>query len=115
MQVLSGETDIALGALVDLIDYSFYMTPTFWQHESVYISRLPRQVVSYGNILLPYDNLTWGLCLLTLLIFATFFLCAHLALSSPGIGHLNLVKEERLPLNFLLFSFAKFCEPGFPI
>ena len=112
LKVLGGESELALGAIVNLIAFHFYMSPPFWQHAAVYFSRQPQPIVSYGNILLPFDTLVWSLAVGALFVFGTFFTCAYFVLNSPGIRYLGLVKKEHFPSNFFLFPVAKFTEPG---
>ncbi len=95
-----------------LIAYHFHISPPFWQHSSIYISRQPRPIVSYGNILLPFDLPTWILASVALFFLAIFFVIAHYVLNAPDLKYLCLVRKESSPTNFFLFTFAKFTEPG---
>ncbi len=111
-KLLTHEADLALAAIALLIHRYFDMSPTYWQTSTAYVSRQPLPVTSYGNITLPFSLEVWIASTATALALAVFFFAAHSTLGSEGLRHLGLVRAERFPSNFFIFSFAKVTEPG---
>ncbi len=103
---------MALAAIVALINFHFHMSSPFWQTNIVYISRQPKELVSYGNIILPFPPLIWAILALTLLCLALFLFLAHHTLGSKDLTYLSLVQTESSRLNIFLFTFVKVTEPG---
>ncbi len=79
-------------------------------HESgtIFMTRVPQRVLSLGNILRPFDTITWILTLALMLTLCVILLCTHRMYQALRPG---LVKPEPFKFNFFLYGMCKFTEP----
>ncbi len=128
-EVLTGRSDVTLGALLHLFNPFFSLGSYVMQHEARYISRYPRPIPSFYNILVPLSPGVWwnfvhkctcytrhlfffrSATLLSLLGFSLFFLLAHKVYQLEPLSHLNLAKNEPFVTNFFISTTAKITEP----
>ncbi len=109
-KVFDGESDFATGSVSLLFGSLFDLTASYETTEYSYASRLPRPVVTYGNVAKPFSALVWGLSAACLAMLSLFFTLAHKMYQSKHMSDLNLASLEESPLNFFLFTFAKLSE-----
>ena len=58
-EVLTGRSDVTLGAHLHLFNPFFSLGSYVMQHEARYISRYPRPIPSFYNILVPLSPGVW--------------------------------------------------------
>ncbi len=76
-KVFDGESDFATGSVSLLFGSLFDLTASYETTEYSYASRLPRPVVTYGNVAKPFSTLVWGLSAACLAVLSLFFTLAH--------------------------------------
>ncbi len=106
-----GGADYALGARDFVTNFRFDLIVQLNTINYLYVSRLPQEVVSYGNITYPFKWLVWVAALVSFLLFATFFHLAHNVYVSKDVVQFKLVLFESSPFNFYLYTFSKLTEP----
>ncbi len=72
------------------------------------MTRIPQRVLSLGNILRPFDTITWSLTLFVVLSLCLLLLCTHRIYLSVRP---QLVLPEESSSNFFIYGMCKITEP----
>lgn len=107
MKVLSGQEEINSGASIYLINLFFDMSIPVLHTDVLFMSRASRTVTAWGNISSPFDNITWIVIVILLIVFSLLFLLSHRIYAGLGCK----VKHEHSRFNFFMFTFCKVTEP----
>ncbi len=85
------------------------MTHPFLHTGLKYIAVAPREInLTVGNIVKPFNALTWAAVTCSLFLLCSFFLAAHSVYQRlEGIS----LRPEESKLNFYLYGFCKITEP----
>ena len=110
VEVARGEAFMTNGGLVPTIGRICDVGVPLLLAEDVFVSRNPLPVDAYWNLLEPFSPGVWGMSVATTLALALLFWKVH-AVHAGDPATRGLVKPERSPANFLLYSVAKITEP----
>ncbi len=89
------------------MSFFFEMSVTMASLDMVLVSRAPRPIMVWGNILSPFRRETWILVVATLLLFSILLSAFHRIYRGLALP----VRPEPSSANFFLFTFCKATEP----
>ncbi len=106
-KVLTGQSHMSTAGLAWIFNRYFDVTVPMTQFDLIMMSRAPRTITSWGNIVSPFRLDTWLSVLIVLIVIAISLLVSHRVYVLLKIP----VKDEPSPINFFLFTLCKVTEP----
>ncbi len=108
LQIVSGNAEMGSTQLFHFFQRYYDFTPIIHGTGTVFMARVPQPVLSFGNVLKPFNATTWLLILSTVFLLCVMFLFTYMIYEKLRS---EFVVPEPSKLNFFLYPMFKITEP----